>query len=159
VRQAHPAVTLAIRGDGPLRTALQRRIARLGLVDNVTWLPRVPDVAALAAIYRSGRMLVCASTSEGGPRVTVEAMACGVPVISTPVGIMSELVDPGVNGLLFEWDAAELAGHIRDLLADDDRRRRMGAAGHAAVQHFQADRVIAAYARGYHDLVHRLKES
>jgi glycosyltransferase involved in cell wall biosynthesis len=101
-------------------------------------------------------MLICASTAEGGPRVTVEAMACGVPVISTPVGVMRELITDGENGLLFRWQADELAAHMRRLLDDDALRLRLAENGRASVQGFQADAVIERYARGYQDLITRL---
>src|SRR5207248_3183150 len=101
-----------------LESAVKQRILHLGL-KNVTIIPRLDSAEAVARIYRQARMLVCASTSEGGPRVTVEAMACGTPVISTPVGVMSELIEDGVNGLVFDWDAGELSDKIRLVLKDD----------------------------------------
>ncbi len=156
VRATHPQVTLGLRGDGPLRGALERRIEALGLADHVAWLPRQEGPDGLARLYNRARMLVCASTAEGGPRVTVEAMACGVPVISTPVGMMRELIDDGQNGLLFQWEADQLAAHIRRLLDDEPLRERLAAAGRESVQGFEAETIIANYARGYHDLIRRL---
>ena len=129
VRQIQPEVTLGIRGEGPLRPALEARIAALGLTGNVTWISRAAGLEDLARIYASARVLVCASTAEGGPRVTVEAMACGIPVISTPVGVMRELLRDGENGLGVGFDAVSLAAAITRLLADPDLRARLGAAG------------------------------
>jgi glycosyltransferase involved in cell wall biosynthesis len=155
LRQTRPQTTLAIRGAGPLRAALQQRIIRLGLVEAVTWIPRLDEITQLADLYRAARALVCASTAEGGPRVTVEAMACGTPVITTPVGIMRELVEDGVNGLVFAGDAAGLAATAARLLADEGLQQRLGEAGRASVQDFRAQDVIARYAQGYHDLIGR----
>jgi len=151
----HPRVRLGILGDGPLGRALQERVGTLGLGDRVTFIPRQPDAASVARVYNQARMLVCASTAEGGPRVAAEAMACGVPVVSTRVGVMPDLIEDGVNGLLAEWDAAHLAQQIRRVLDDRALAARLGEAGRAAVAEFDADRVIAAYARGYHALIRR----
>jgi glycosyltransferase involved in cell wall biosynthesis len=122
-------------------------------------VPRVPDAAGLARLYNEARLLVCASTVEGGPRVTAEAMACGTPVLTTPVGLMPEIITSGVNGVLIERDPAALAAHLLDLLADDDRRARLGEAGRQAVQRFDADTVIANYARGYHGVIERWQQA
>lgn len=153
LRAVRPDATLALRGDGPLRDALVQRISELGLSDAVTWIPRLEQITALADLYRSARVLVCASTAEGGPRVTVEAMACGTPVLTTPVGIMRELVEDGVNGLVFQWDAAELAEKAAHLLADESLQAQLGEAGRASVQGFRAEDVIAGYAQGYQKLI------
>lgn len=153
VQRSYPAVKLAIRGEGALRPEIERRAAALGISQNVHFIPRLSETAAMAALYRSARMLVCASTVEGNPRVTIEAMACGVPVLSTPVGIMPEVIQHGENGFLFDWDATELATQICNLLADEARRQQIGTAGQRSVQRFDADQVIEAYARAYHHII------
>jgi glycosyltransferase involved in cell wall biosynthesis len=155
VKPDRPTIRLGILGQGPLRSPLERRIAALGLADQVSLIPRLDSAHDVARLMNRAGMLVCASTSEGGPRVTVEAMACGIPVISTPVGVMAELLEDGVNGLSFRWDAAELADRIRLLLADDVLRARIAEQGRQTVQRFRADEVIAQYARGYHELIRR----
>jgi glycosyltransferase involved in cell wall biosynthesis len=157
-RRTYPSIQLCILGRGPLRGALEKRITTLKLEDAVTLIERLPRPEDVARLYNQSAMLVCASTAEGGPRVAVEAMACGTPVISTPVGVMRELIIDGQNGLLFNWDARELADKICTLLANEALRRQIAEAGHQSVQGFDADSVIAAYARGYQDLVHRLRE-
>jgi glycosyltransferase involved in cell wall biosynthesis len=156
VKTTHPQVRLALLGRGALQKALEARIAALGLGSNVVLITERVSPEGVAHFYNAARMLVCASTAEGGPRFTVEAMACGIPVISTPVGVMRDLIHDGENGLLFRWDVESLAAHIRRLLDDVALRARLGEAGRASVQGFEAERVVAAYAQGYHDLIARL---
>jgi glycosyltransferase involved in cell wall biosynthesis len=156
VQETHPGVTLGLLGDGPLRDKIIAKIDELNLQNQVTIIPRADSPAEVAHLYNQSKMLVCASTSEGGPRVTVEAMACGTPVISTPVGIMLDLMESGKNFLVFNWHAEPLAEAICLLLDDDTMRRQLGENGEIAVQGFRADHVIEQYARGYHDLIRRL---
>ena len=153
VAQTHPTVTLAIRGEGTLRDTIEQGINEAGLAQNVIWLPRVVNTDDMAHLYQQAKMLVCASTVEGNPRVTIEAMACAVPVLSTPVGIMPEVIRNGANGYLFQWDAGELAQKIRLLLDDANLRAAIGEAGRQAVQRFDADTVIREYALVYHALI------
>jgi glycosyltransferase involved in cell wall biosynthesis len=146
VKQTQPDLRVCLLGRGRLEAALRQRIEVLGLGDQVTLRTEFIAPDALAQTYRQARLLVCASTAEGGPRVTVEAMACGTAVISTPVGIMNDLPDGAY--VCCGWEAGELAGHIRRLLADDGLRGKVAEAGRAAVQGFEAARVIEGYARG-----------
>ncbi len=148
------ALRLCLVGRGPLEDAIKRKIERLGL-KNVTIIPRLEKAQDVARLYNQTRMLVCASTSEGGPRVTVEAMACGIPVISTPVGVMPVLIEDGVNGLIFRWDIRQLADKIHLLLKDEVLAARIGEAGRQSVQRYHAETVIEQYARGYQKLIAR----
>jgi len=137
---------LLLVGNGPLEAELLAQADRAdvrGQVDHERFLPGLED---LASAYRRSRMLICASTSEGGPRVTCEAMACGTPVVTTPVGIMTELVHDGDNGLLFRWDAAELAEKIEAILDDEAFARKLGSAGREAVLPFERLKMIQNYA-------------
>ncbi|MGB1285767.1 MAG: glycosyltransferase [Aggregatilineales bacterium] len=156
VRRTHPEITLAIRGDGDLKTQIDEFITEHDLSQNIRFLPRVSDDDALTRLYNQANMLVCASTVEGGPRVTVEAMACGIPVISTPVGIMPEVIQHGENGFLFEWDSDALAAYIIQMLDDPLLQEKIAAAGRMAVQDYDAKTVIGNYACGYHALIHQL---
>ncbi len=139
-------VSVLLVGDGPLRERLFQLARALGIASQIVHERFLATAADLARAYNSARMLVCASTSEGGPRVTCEAMACGVPVISTPVGIMTELVRDGFNGLFFHWRAGELAEHMRTLLDDPALAKNLGAAGRAAVLPFERRAMLRNYA-------------
>lgn len=84
------------------------------------------------ALLRDADVLVLPSFAEGLPMVLVEAMAAGVPVVTTPVGSISELVAHGRNGYLHEpGDVEALAAHLSELLSNQARRDQMGRAAHA----------------------------
>lgn len=146
--QAHPDATLALRGDGPLKASLIAQAEVLGIARNLHFVPRQTDNEGMVRLYNSARMLVCASTVEGNPRVTAEAMACGTPVISTPVGIMPELIRDGENGFLVAREAEAMANAMRRLLDDAAFATKIGMAGREAVLPYDANVTIKAYAEG-----------
>ena len=115
----HPDAVLRMVGDGPDRDALQQLASELGIDGAVTFVGRLPEQETLAEIARAD-MLVLPSFMEGLPIVLMEAMALGVPVISSRVAGIPELVSEGKTGLLFapsDWD--ELAQCIERLLSDE----------------------------------------
>ncbi len=140
-------------GQGPLRDATRERSAAKGVDARfVEWLESPAD---LAHVYRTSRVVVCASTCEGGPRFTVEAMACGTPVVSTPVGVMGELIEDGRNGALCGFDIESLADTLERVLADDATARALGEAGRRSVQGFERRATIRGYAEGLKSVVAR----
>jgi glycosyltransferase involved in cell wall biosynthesis len=139
---------LLMVGKGPLLAATKARVAARGLSSTarfVEWVERPED---LAEIYRRSRVVVCASTCEGGPRFTVEALACGTPVVSTPVGMMKELVEEGRNGASCGFDVASLTGALERVLGDEPRRREMAARARDATLRFEYSNVLRGYAEG-----------
>lgn len=138
---------LVILGDGPLRPALERQAAQLGIAAKVRfmghqdaeavaeWLQRAAVLAAPSLTARSG-------DAEGLPNSVVEAIASGVPVIGTDHAGIPEAVIDGANGFLCpEGDDALLAVRLADLLGSSELRERMGQAGRAlAEERFDAAR-------------------
>lgn len=148
LRDGGCATSALLLGRGPRRAAVEARVRERRLDDLVRFLDWVEEPRDLAEIYRRSRVVVCASTCEGGPRFTVEAMACGVPAVSTPVGIMGEVLEDGLNGWRAGFDVASLAAALGRTLADEDERRAMGRRARAVAERFEYRRVLGEYAQG-----------
>lgn len=132
-------VPALIVGDGPLRGQLEAQAAALGLADLVTFTGAV-DSAEVAAVYARASMVVlpCRIAVDGDrdglPTVLTEALARALPVVSTDVVGIPELVQHERTGLLVPpEDAAALAAAIERLLDDDGLARRLGRAGRQLV--------------------------
>ena len=138
---------LDIHGDGPDRAALAAAVVHLGLEDHVRLLPATTR-KELALAYRQAAVFALTPfvTEEGDrdgiPNVLVEAMASGLPVVSTAVGGIPELVVPERNGLLAPARSVDaVAAHLGRLLDQPAERARLGAAARATVEeHFDARR-------------------
>jgi glycosyltransferase involved in cell wall biosynthesis len=139
---------LLMVGKGPMLAATKARVEARGLAATTKFIEWVERPEDLAEIYRRSRVVVCASTCEGGPRFTVEAMACGTPVVSTPVGMMKELVEDGLNGATCGFDVASLTGALERVLGDEPTRRGMAARAREATLRFEYSAVIRGYAEG-----------
>jgi glycosyltransferase involved in cell wall biosynthesis len=99
----------------------------LGVIDLVTLVDSV-TLHDLIALYQRATVTVVPSLLEGFGRPALESMACGTPVIGTAVGAIPELVDKSSGVLVTPGDAGALAAALIDLLQDNRRVKRMGAA-------------------------------
>ena len=135
-------------GKGPLRAATMHRVNKHGLAETTQFVEWLAKPEQLAHVYRASRTVVCASTCEGGPRFTVEAMACATPVVSTPVGMMKELLREGENGALCGFDVASLAAAIERVLGDETHRREMGRRARVDAERFEYTSILRGYADG-----------
>ena len=156
LRAHHPDVTLTLIGDGEDRRRIEAIARKLGLEGHVVFAG-YRSQAEVAEEMAATDLFVLPSFAEGVPVVLMEALASGVPVVTTRIAGIPELVEHGENGLLVPpGNSALLAGAMADLLADPDLRQRMGAAGMRKVRaefdmHAEAAwlaEVLAGYARG-----------
>jgi glycosyltransferase involved in cell wall biosynthesis len=124
-----------IIGEGPLDDVLQEQIATAGLTGQVTLAGPLPQVEVIIRLARSTLFaLPCVTETGGGmdnlPTVVMEAMAAGLPVVSTAIAGLPEMVAEGVTGLLVpENQPGALADALGRLCADRDLARSLGEAG------------------------------
>mgnify|MGYP005684517749 FL=1 len=137
---------MVVIGDGPERQRCEQLAQQLDVANRVTFLGWLAENADVAAVYRSARVFILNSRSEGGPRVTLEAMACGLPVISTPVGVMIDVLQDRENGLFTTGVPEDLARQMKYLLSDVVQRDAMGAAAQEALEQFDRTTLIGRYA-------------
>jgi colanic acid/amylovoran biosynthesis glycosyltransferase len=147
-----------IVGDGPLRAHLERVAGRLGITENVRFLGARDHRNVQQLLYQSDVMLAPSTTDgdgdqEGIPVTLMEAMASGLPVISTLHSGIPELVEHGTSGLLVvERDVEGLAAALQDVVKTDGLARRLAEAGRVAVERdFNQERLL-------HDLVDYYEE-
>jgi glycosyltransferase involved in cell wall biosynthesis len=130
VRQKGYDAELILCGEGRERGALEIAAERLGLAERVTFAGFVPPGESLYRILGTVDALVLPSISEGVPKVLLEAMARGLPVIASNVGGIPNIVEQDVNGILVApGDAGELAAAVARLRGDDELYRRLSGAG------------------------------
>lgn len=116
---AHPRATLAIAGVGEMEAELRRVASQLDLDRHVRWLGRVSD-SELASWYRRATLVVIPSARlEGFGLTTAEALACGAPVLGTPVGATPELLGSIHPGLIARDAPAEALAEAANRLLDD----------------------------------------
>ncbi len=135
-----------IIGDGPQRAACEALVAAAGAQNSVRFFGSVSH-GELADILPRADMLVQFSSMEGTPRAIMEAMAVGLPIVTTDAGYCSDVVTHGVEGFVLGRDpAAELPHRLTTLFGDQALREMMGRAGMARVeQEFEADQVFGRY--------------
>lgn len=151
VRERHPRAVLTLAGTGPERSRLEELAARLGLESKVRFAGRL-DRAAMAEFYRSADVVLNPSLADNMPNSVLEALACGVPVVSTNVGGMPHLVQDGETALLVPpGDAGALAAAALRVLETPALRERLVTNGLREVQRYTWPQVApllrAAYAR------------
>jgi len=150
VVEGRTGLRVRIVGRGPLAGRLERTIRRARLSEHVEHIPWVETAEDLAELYRTSRLFVCASLSEGGPRAASEAMACGTPVLGTRVGLLREAIDSGRNGHLYDGSIDGLAAGLRTMLDDPEglASMRRELIEHPPLARYERGRVLAEFAQG-----------
>ncbi len=144
-----PNSYLVYAGDGPERRNLESKATELGLADRVRFLGFV-NQSQLPASYSAADLFVLPSLFEPFGLVVNEAMLCGLPVaVSDRVGAKFDLVLPDENGYVFPaGDVDALAGILRKILPDPEKRARMGAAARRRMETWSprsyADSIVRA---------------
>lgn len=156
VIQKRPDVQFLLVGDGELRPSIEQEIRRYDLSRSILllgWRQDVPE------IMRCLDAFVLTSRWEGLPRVYLEALTSGIPVVGTRVDGAAEVVQDGVNGYLLEpGDVAGLADRVLWLLNHPDEAKRMGHNGESLSRKFDSYEVVRQQERHYEGLVGKLEK-
>jgi glycosyltransferase involved in cell wall biosynthesis len=122
-REAH----IAIASTGPAEEYLRAKVEELNLTDRVSFLGFIHD-KDLAPLYRLADVFAIPSEAELQSLATMEAMACGLPVVAADAYALPELVHREMNGFLFQRGNSEEMAHYLDVLVGDKGlRKQMGA--------------------------------
>jgi glycosyltransferase involved in cell wall biosynthesis len=142
--QGAPAVRTLLLGEGALRPRIEQEAAARGLSEDVEFLGWREDVAAI--LHHSTLLVLPSTGHECLPYAILEAMAAGLPVVSTDVAGIPEMVDDGRTGrVVAPGDANALALAVDDVLAQPGRGEAMGEAGRRRIDwEFSLDRLVEA---------------
>ncbi|HXJ07212.1 MAG TPA: glycosyltransferase [Candidatus Acidoferrum sp.] len=149
---SNPNAHLVLVGEGILQERLEAQAKNLGLTHQVHFLglrTDIPEVLGAADVF------VLSSDFEGNPLSVMEAMAAGLPIVSTGVGGVPDLIESGKEGILVQpGDVQGLSDSMTFLLRNRELRKCLGmAAARRAKEHFDVPVMVRAYERIYEDLV------
>src|SRR3989338_2359572 len=146
IRHQIPNIKCLIVGDGSLGNDIKLKIENWKLQNNVILYGWAEDSVEISQLINKSKILVMPSYNEGGPRVVVEAMACGVPVLATPVGIVPYLLKNGQGGEIIAWDAEDMARRVSKLLEDHAGYQKYSHSGLEIARKFNRKTAIKNYA-------------
>lgn len=149
LRAEFPAARLTIAGTGPELASLRSLADELGIADAVCFSGRL-DREQMAALYREVDVALNPSTVDNMPNSILEALASGVPVVSTDVGGVPYLVQHGTSALLVEpRDPQAMAAAVADLLHNPQKWSQLSAAGLKEAQRYSWSEVSKVLAEVY----------
>ena len=150
VQQRVPEAILRLVGDGDLRGEIEKQIQQLGLSNSVEMLGVRPDVETL---LRESDVFILSSNYEGFGLVIAEAMATGLPIVSTKVGAAVDAVQNSINGILVDvGDVDALAEGMLRLAKDTSLRHRMAEAALTASKQFDIRIMVSRYEELFQEL-------
>lgn len=138
--RVHPLFVLL---TGPARGYVKSGLEKIGVPFRHVELD---DFHKIPSFYQCLDLYMIASREEGGPQAVLEAPACGIPVISTRVGLAPDIIEDGVSGRLVPVeDAAALAAAVADLIDSPETRRNISVAGLKKINQYSWKNVARRY--------------
>jgi glycosyltransferase involved in cell wall biosynthesis len=151
--EARKKLKIVAVGDGPVE-ALRKKAGFLGISENIILKPHTKEISSH---YRAADFFVLPTYYEPFGLVILEAMASGLPTITSALAGASELIQNRKSGLLIEdpWSAQEVAGYMEDLFWNSDQRKTMGVAARKVAEKRSWDRVADEYASVFEPMLLR----
>ncbi len=139
LREHHPQLSLEVIGTGRLLEELQLQARQLGIEEVVIFSGNMSHDDVMAHLSQS-HVFVFPTLYEGFPKALLEAMACGLPIVASPVSVIPSLLEGGAGVLLGGQDAASIAAALTDLLSDPERMAAMGRLARERAQSYTLER-------------------
>ena len=139
IRETIPGISLDVLGDGGALEDFKREAAALGLNGAVRFHGKMNHEAVLRLLKEADAFCYPTRASEGFPKVVLEAQACGLPVITTRVSVLPELIGRGGGTLLDEATPEAMARAVCDLLSNEARYREMSACALTTARQFSLE--------------------
>ncbi len=154
ISEGQPTPHFVLIGDGERRSTLEALAVEFGIADTTHFLGSRSDVAEILPAID---VVALTSHNEASPVSILEALSCGVPVVSARVGSVPETVIPGQTGKLFEpGDLEGFVSETRELLQNPAQRAKFGRQGRQHVVEYCS---LDAMVQGYETLIERLYQS
>ncbi len=125
IQQRHPDIHFSIVGDGPYRGTLERLVADLELTSIVTFYGNVPHHEVLRLLASSHLFVLPTRVEEGFPKAVLEALACGVPVIATPVSVLPRLIGDACGLILKDGEPQTVAQAVLHIVSEEQAMAAM----------------------------------
>ncbi|MBK8070263.1 MAG: glycosyltransferase [Rhodanobacteraceae bacterium] len=154
LRREFPDLYFIVAGEGPDAPRLKQRVQELGLQENVRFFGNLDRSTELLDCYRSGDVFVFASPTETQGLVLIEAMALGVPIVSTAVMGTATVLEGARCARISAEQVSEFAEHVAVLLRSPEERARLSAAGPADAQAWSAPALMQRVVDLYQRLAH-----
>lgn len=151
VCEVYPNCKLSLVGEGILKKEIQEMVVNLGIEDKVEFLGTRRDVPLL---LNQSDIFLLSSNYEGFGLVIAEAMACGLPIVSTNVGAIYELIEHKHSGILVEkGNVDEFASAVIKLIQDECTRQKISQNAKIEVQKFSLINTVREYEKLYMNLL------
>jgi hypothetical protein len=140
LRQRIPRISLDVVGDGPNLSEFKALARRLGVSDRVTCHGKVNHHEVIRLMQGADIFAYPTRASEGFPKVVLEALACGLPVVTTRVSVLPQLLRIGCGRLIDEAAPAALASGVEACLSDAAAYERMSRRAHETARQYSLER-------------------
>ena len=135
-----PQASLDVVGDGEALAKFNEIAAALGVTDRVTFYGKVDHGGVIRLLQQADLFCYPTAASEGFPKVVLEALACGLPVVTTPVSVLPHLIESGCGLIIEEATPVAVARAVRECISDAERYRTMSAKAHDTAQQYSLER-------------------
>lgn len=151
IKKKYPDAKLSVAGSGPLKLDLEQLSKQLGIAESVIFTGRLDNIK-MAEVYRSTNLLLNSSLADNMPISLLEALACGVPIVTTNVGGIPYLVEEGQTALLVEpGNPEKMAAAALQVLSNPDLAALLRKNGLAVVQNYAWSKVREKWLTVYMD--------